>query len=133
MSHKNSNSDRSKNGNSFEKTFTNLTGINKIRKKDKPRFTNIHGNEQIIDFDFYTEINGVKIYVDVSTTFRSDRLKQKSYNALMMKNKISNDCKFYMVVKSLTENGKKKKPNLIEGIDDVYEIDEFIGILNQLR
>lgn len=131
MSHKNSNSDRSKNGNSFEKTFTELTGISKIRKKDKPRFTNSHGNEQIIDFDFYTEINGVKIYVDVSTTFRSDRLKQKSYNALMMKNKISSECKFYMVVKSLTENGKKKKPNLIEGIDNVYEISEFVGILNQ--
>jgi hypothetical protein len=131
MSHKNSNSDRSKNGNSFEKTFTELTGISKIRKKDKPRFTNSHGNEQIIDFDFYTEINGVKIYVDVSTTFRSDRLKQKSYNALMMKNKISSECKFYMVVKSLTENGKKKKPNLIEGIDNVYEISEFVDILNQ--
>jgi len=131
MSHKNSNSDRSKNGNSFEKTFTELTGISKIRKKDKPRFTNSHGNEQIIDFDFYTEINGVKTYVDVSTTFRSDRLKQKSYNALMMKNKISSECKFYMVVKSLTENGKKKKPNLIEGIDNVYEISEFVGILNQ--
>ena len=131
MSHKNSNSDRSKNGNSFEKTFTELTVISKIRKKDKPRFTNSHGNEQIIDFDFYTEINGVKTYVDVSTTFRSDRLKQKSYNALMMKNKISSECKFYMVVKSLTENGKKKKPNLIEGIDNVYEISEFVGILNQ--
>lgn len=131
MSHKNSNSDRSKNGNSFEKTFTELTGISKIRKKDKPRFTNSHGNEQIIDFDFYTEINGVKIYVDVSTTFRSDRLKQKSYNALMMKNKISSECKFYMVVKSLTENGKKKKPNLIEGIDNVYEISEFVDMLNQ--
>ena len=49
----------------------------------------------------------------------------------MMKNKISSECKFYMVVKSLTENGKKKKPNLIEGIDNVYEISEFVDILNQ--
>jgi hypothetical protein len=34
-----------------------------------------------------------------------------------------------MVVKSLTENGKTKNPKLIEGIDGVMELDEFIKLI----
>ena len=126
MSHQSSNQSRSKNGNDFEKVFTQMTGIKKMKKKDKPRFTNIHGIEQLIDFDFSTIINGEKIYIDVTTTYRSDRQKQKAYNAMMMKTKLNEECKFYMVIKSLTENGKKKTVNLLEGMDYVIEIDEFI-------
>jgi hypothetical protein len=129
MSHQSSNQSRSKNGNDFEKVFTQMTGIKKMKKKDKPRFTNIHGIEQLIDFDFSTIINGEKIYIDVTTTYRSDRQKQKAYNAMMMKTKLNEDCKFYMVIKSLTENGKKKTVNLLEGMDHVIEIDEFIKLL----
>ena len=129
MSHQSSNQSRSKNGNDFEKVFTELTGIKKMKKKDKPKFTNIHGIEQLIDFDFSTEINGTKVFIDVTTTYRSDRQKQKAYNAMMMKTKLNMDCKFYMVIKSLTENGKKKTVNLLEGMDHVIEIDEFIKLL----
>jgi hypothetical protein len=129
MSHQSSNQSRSKNGNDFEKVFTQMTGIKKMKKKDKPRFTNIHGIEQLIDFDFSTIINGEKIYIDVTTTYRSDRQKQKAYNAMMMKTKLNEECKFYMVIKSLTENGKKKTVNLLEGMDHVIEIDEFIKLL----
>jgi len=129
MSHQSSNQSRSKNGNDFEKVFTELTGIKKMKKKDKPKFTNIHGLQQLIDFDFSTEINGTKVYIDVTTTYRSDRQKQKAYNAMMMKTKLNMDCKFYMVIKSLTENGKKKTVNLLEGMDHVIEIDEFIKLL----
>lgn len=129
MSHQSSNQSRSKNGNDFEKVFTELTGIKKMKKKDKPRFTNIHGLEQLIDFDFSTEINGTKVFIDVTTTYRSDRQKQKAYNAMMMKTKLNMDCKFYMVIKSLTENGKKKTVNLLEGMDHVIEIGEFIKLL----
>ena len=129
MSHQSSNQSRSKNGNDFEKVFTQMTGIKKMKKKDKPRFTNIHGIEQLIDFDFSTVINGEKIYIDVTTTYRSDRQKQKAYNAMMMKTKLNEECKFYMVIKSLTENGKKKTVNLLEGMDHVIEIDEFIKLL----
>lgn len=129
MSHQSSNQSRSKNGNDFENVFTQMTGIKKMKKKDKPRFTNIHGIEQLIDFDFSTIINGEKIYIDVTTTYRSDRQKQKAYNAMMMKTKLNEDCKFYMVIKSLTENGKKKTVNLLEGMDYVIEIDEFIKLL----
>lgn len=129
MSHQSSNQSRSKNGNDFEKVFTELTGIKKMKKKDKPRFTNIHGLEQLIDFDFSTEINGTKVFIDVTTTYRSDRQKQKAYNAMMMKTKLNMDCKFYMVIKSLTENGKKKTVNLLEGMDHVIEIGEFVKLL----
>ena len=129
MSHQSSNQSRSKNGNDFEAYFTQMTGIKKMKKKDKPTFTNIHGIEQLIDFDFSTIINGEKIYIDVTTTYRSDRQKQKAYNAMMMKTKLNEDCKFYMVIKSLTENGKKKTVNLLEGMDHVIEIGEFIKLL----
>jgi hypothetical protein len=129
MSHQSSNQSRSKNGNDFEKVFTELTGIKKMKKKDKPKFKNIHGLEQLIDFDFSTEINGTKVFIDVTTTYRSDRQKQKAYNAMMMKTKLNMDCKFYMVIKSLTENGKKKTVNLLEGMDHVIEIGEFIKLL----
>lgn len=129
MKHNSSNKGKSNNGNKFEKEFTELTGIVKMKKKDKPTFVNSHGLVQVVDFDFATEKNGEKIYVDVTTTFRSDRLKQKSYNALMMKTKVGQPCKFYMVVKTMVEGGKKKNPILIEGIDGVMSIDEFTSYL----
>ena len=133
MKHNSSNKGKSNNGNKFEKEFTELTGIVKMRKKDKPTFVNSHGLVQVVDFDFATEKNGEKIYVDVTTTFRSDRLKQKSYNALMMKTKVGQPCKFYMVVKTMVEGGKKKNPILIEGIDGVISIDEFTSYLNDAK
>lgn len=129
MKHNSSNKGKSINGNKFEKEFTEITGIVKMKKKDKPTFVNSHGLVQVVDFDFATEKNGEKIYVDVTTTFRSDRLKQKSYNALMMKTKVGQPCKFYMVVKTMVEGGKKKNPILIEGIDGVMAIDEFTSYL----
>ena len=133
MKHNSSNKGKSINGNKFEKEFTELTGIVKMRKKDKPTFVNSHGLVQVVDFDFATEKNGEKIYVDVTTTFHSDRLKQKSYNALMMKTKVGQPCKFYMVVKTMVEGGKKKNPILIEGIDGVISIDEFTSYLNDAK
>ena len=129
MEHQSSNQSRSRNGNDFEKVFTELTGIQKMKKKDKPSFVNSHGLKQLIDFDFATEINGTKIYVDVTTTYRSDRQKQKAYNAFMMKTKLNVDCKFYMVVKSLVENGKTKTVNLLEGMDEVMDINQFIKLI----
>lgn len=131
MEHQSSNQSRSRNGNDFEKVFTELTGIQKMKKKDKPSFVNNHGLTQLIDFDFSTEINGIKVYIDVTTTYRSDRQKQKAYNALMMKNKVNMNCKFYMVVKSLTENGKPKTVNLLEGMDEVMELNDFIKLINE--
>ncbi len=130
MEHQSSNKNKSINGRAFENEFTGLTGIKKTLKKDKPRFINSHGLSQVVDFDYITTVEGNTFCIDVTTTFRSDRLKQKSYNALMMKQHTNMECKFYMVVKSITEKGKTKKPILIEGIDDVLEIGEFMKLLN---
>ena len=129
IEHQSSNKSKSINGNEFERTFTQRTGLTIIPNTEKPKFTNCHGIEQIVDYDFSTIISGVTYYIDVTTTFRSDRLKQKSYNAMIMKTILKTDCKFYMVVKSLTENGKTKNPKLIEGIDGVMELDEFIKLI----
>jgi len=130
MEHQSSNKNKSINGRAFENEFTGLTGIKKTLKKDKPRFINSHGLSQVVDFDYITTVEGNTFCIDVTTAFRSDRLKQKSYNALMMKQHTNMECKFYMVVKSFTEKGKTKKPILIEGIDDVLEIGEFMKLLN---
>lgn len=120
------NGDKSRNGNKLENYFTEQTGLKKITKKQKPTFNNSHGKKQIIDFDFHKNVNDVDIYMDLTTTYRSDRLKQKAYNALMYKNNFDKPCKFYMVIGSLIEHGKKKKPVLIEGIDGVITIEEAI-------
>ena len=100
--------------------------LNSFAKKQKPSFVNSHGKKQIIDFDFHKSVDGVDIYMDLTTTYRSDRLKQKAYNALMYKVRNEKPCKFYMVVKTMVENGKKKNPILIEGIDGVLSISDFM-------
>jgi hypothetical protein len=123
------NGDKSRNGNSLESYFTEQTGLKKFSKKQKPSFINSHGKKQVIDFDFHKNVDGVDIYMDLTTTYRSDRLKQKAYNALMYKNNFKTPCKFYMVVGKLVEHGKKKNPILIEGIDGVMLVEDVINIL----
>jgi len=129
MKHSQENGDKSRNGNKLEKYFTEQTGLSKIKKTQKPSFVNSFSRKQIIDFDFHKNVDGVDIYMDLTTTYRTDRLKQKAYNAVMYKNNFKAPCKFYMVVGSLTEHGKTKKPILIEGIDGVVEISEAIKML----
>ena len=131
MEHQVSNQNKSINGNKFEQLFTELTGLVKEKKKDKPRFLNSHGLKQIIDYDFKTIIDGVEVYIDVTTTFRSDRLKQKSYNGLLLKLKNNPNCKYFLVVKSFTEKKRKKITVLNEGIDKVIYINEFMEIFNR--
>ena len=125
------NGDKSRNGNQLESYFMEKTGLKKIQKKEKPFFTNSHGKKQIIDFDFYVKINDDDVYIDLTTTYRSDRLKQKAYNALMYKSKINKPCKFYMGVGKLVEHGKKKNPVLIEGIDGVLTVEDLVQMISK--
>ena len=83
MSHQSSNQSRSKNGNDFEKVFTQMTGIKKMKKKDKPKFTNIHGIEQLIDFDFSTIINGEKLLNTIKKLKRN--IKSKTLKNIILK------------------------------------------------
>jgi len=131
MTHSKTNQEKCLNGKSLEDKFELLTGLKKMLNKEKPFFINSLGKKQIIDFDFKTTIDGVDIFIDLTTTFRSDRLKQKAYNAIMYKTKISTDCKFYMGVGNLVENGKTKNPILIEGIDNVILVDELVELVNK--
>jgi len=64
------NGDKSRNGNSLERYFTEQTGLKKFSKKQKPSFINSHGKKQIIDFDFHKNVDGVDIYMDLTTTYR---------------------------------------------------------------
>jgi len=130
MKHSEENGDKSRNGNRLENYFVEQTGLKKFTKKQKPSFVNSHGKKQVIDFDFHKNVDGVDIYMDLTTTYRSDRLKQKAYNALMYKVRNTTPCKFYMVVGSLIEHGKKKNPILIEGIDGVITIEDAINLVS---
>ena len=49
----------------------------------------------------------------------------------MYKTKLNPNCKFYMDVGKLIENGKKKNPILIEGIDGVILVDDLIGMIKR--
>ena len=40
-------------------------------------------------------------------------------------------CKFYMVVQRMVENGKKKNPKLIDGIDGVIPLEEAIKMVKE--
>jgi len=131
MSHNIENGVKSNNGLKTEKKFSNLTNLKKTSNNEKPKFINSYGNEQIIDFDFHTTKNGVKIFIDVCSTFRSDRAKQKGYNALLYKMFISTNCKFYIGVGSLVENGSIVNPKNIEGIDGIFHIDELSKLINE--
>lgn len=122
---------KSLNGKTLEEFFELKTGLKKISQKEKPSFINCFGNEQVIDFDFKTKINGVDVLIDLTTTFRSDRVKQKAYNALMYKTNINKNVLFCVGVGTLLEDGKKRNPILIDGIDSVVLVDELIDMINQ--
>ena len=131
MEHQSSNQKKSINGTKFEQFFTKLTGLVKEVDENKPTFLNEHGLIQKVDYDFKTTIDGVKVFIDTTTTHRSCRLKQKSYNGLCSKLYVDKNSKFYVVVKSFIENGTKKNPVLIQGVDKVIDIDEFMEIFKK--
>ena len=131
VDHTKTNSFKSNNGNALENLFIKQTGIRKATKKDKPTFINEHNIKQEIDFDFMFESkDGQQIFLDITTSYRSDRIKQKGYNALLLKREYQNKGlpkpKFIIVIGNLVENGKKKKISLIEGIDEIKTVEEVI-------
>jgi hypothetical protein len=116
---------KSKNGNRFESFFEERTGLKKLLKKEKPTIVNEHGVKQIADFDFLWEKSGVKNWIDVTTSYRSDRAKQKAYNGLIAK-KIDPNCIIWMVVGDFVHNKRVQKPTSLEGLDKTIHIDEFL-------
>ena len=127
------NSKKSRNGRDFETKFSNETNLPKLRDKDKPRFINEWGKEQIIDSDFLFEDNGRNIFLDLTTTFRTDRAKQKAYNALC--SNISLPTKrneFYVVIpdeeyKEVYQ--KRTKAFSLQGLNGVISYSEAVNIV----
>ena len=131
VDHTKTNSFKSNNGNALENLFIKQTGIRKASKKDKPTFINEHNIKQEIDFDFMFESkDGQQIFLDITTSYRSDRIKQKGYNALLLKREYSNKGltkpKFIVGIGNFVENGKQKNSTLIDGIDEIKTVEEVI-------
>lgn len=122
------NGDKSRNGTNLEKLFTQKTGHKKATKFQKPKFINEFGEEQIIDTDFIIKKDDCTYFIDVTTTWRSSRAKQKAYNGLLLKLKTNIVHKYYIGVGTLIENGKKINTTKLEGVDDTLLVEELIEI-----
>ena len=67
---------------------------------------------------------------NISITFRLDSCHYKNPSErFTFGGRNDSPCKFYMVVGSLIEHGKKKNPILIEGIDGVITIEDAINLV----
>ena len=120
---------KSRNGYGLEKQFTLVTGLKKLLKADKPQFINEHGINQVVDSDYAFERDGKKIYFDLTTTYRSDRAKQKAYNAMICKLKFDHDCEFYIVAGDVKDDGSGPSVYLVEGLDGVISIESAIRMV----
>tara|TARA_Y100001938_G_C8023030_1_gene396390 strand:- start:479 stop:880 length:402 start_codon:yes stop_codon:yes gene_type:complete len=128
--HGEANGYKARNGLELENYFAEQTGLEKSGKGDKPTFTNSHGIEQVVDFDFHAEVDGVMHYLDLTTTYRSDRAKQKAYNAFVYKKLFSENCKFYIVAGDVNDN-KRRTVKLIEGLDGVISVEQAIEMVKK--
>jgi len=137
VNHSQTNSYKSNNGTALENYFIKETGIKKTCKESKPYFINEHGLEQEIDFDFvFVSNDGQEIFIDITTSYRSDRAKQKGYNAILLKSEYAKrnlpKPVFLIGVGNLVENGKEINPTLIEGIDDIVTVKEIIETIKSM-
>lgn len=103
--------------------------------------------------DFLIKVNeGHFIFIDNTTTIRSDRIKQKQWDAHGVKTAYANtsikiEC--FVIVKNLTDIGnektrqteiknvqkekeKMKNPNYYSALDKILYVDELIDYLNNL-
>jgi len=117
---------KSINGSNLEKEFKFKTGYDKAKKSQKPTFINQYGLTQIIDFDFIIEQNGIKYYIDLTASYRSDRAKQKAYNGYLLKTKTNIVHKFIIGVKTFIERGEIITATPLEGIDEICLVSELI-------
>lgn len=126
------NGDKSRNGTSLENLFIQKTGYKKAKKSEKPKFINEHCIEQEIDADFIIERDDFTYFIDVTTTWRSSRAKQKAYNGLLLKLKTDIIHKYIIGVGSLIEGDKKMNPIPLEGVDDILLVEELIQIFKKI-
>lgn len=127
------NSKKSRNGRDFETKFSQETNLPKLKDKDKPRFTNEWGKEQVIDSDFLFEDNNRNIFLDLTTTFRTDRAKQKAYNALCSKFSFpTKRNEFYVVIPDEEYEKvyqKRTKAFSLQGLNGVLSYSEAVTLV----
>jgi len=130
------NSKKSRNGRDFENRFSRETGLPKLRNKDKPTFVNEWGSTQVIDSDFLLEIGERSVFFDLTTTFRTDRAKQKAYNGLCCKLNCATRNEFYVVIPDEEYEGvyqKRKSASSLHGLDGVLSYSEAVSMIRSKR
>tara|TARA_B100000035_G_scaffold312238_1_gene323282 strand:- start:3579 stop:3989 length:411 start_codon:yes stop_codon:yes gene_type:complete len=131
------NSLKSRGGRDLENRFSRATSLKKLKGSLKPRFINEHGQEQIIDSDFCLHLKDEMLFFDLTTSFRSDRAKQKAYNGLCCKLMChENKCySFYIVVPDEEANKltKRTKRFTLKGLDGVLSFTEAVRLIGQKR
>lgn len=125
------NSEKSRNGTAFEIRFSRETGLPKLTKKRKPIFINDKGKKQIVDADFLIEIGEKKVFLDLTTSFRSDRAKQKAYNGICCKLNCTTEVEFYIVIpdehyKEVLQ--ERRSPFSLHGLDGVIPYSEAVSM-----
>lgn len=131
------NSLKSRGGRDLETYFSEVTKIPKLRESLKPRFINEHGTQQVIDSDFCLELDNETLFFDLTTSFRSDRAKQKAYNGLCCKSMCQNgkQYSFYIVIPDdeAVKYHKRTKPFALKGLDGVLSFTEAVNLIGEKR
>jgi len=117
---------KSRNGGRLQKLFTKATGIEVAKEETKATFINIHGDEELIDYDFFLHVDGIDVLIDVTTTYRLCRCKQKYYSGLVYRMYVPRPS-FYIVG---VENFEDKKPVVKHGADLLIDTQTLINHIN---
>lgn len=122
------NTNKVRHGMEFEADFIRETGIQKAKRNEKPTFVNSAGKVQTIDFDFCIPLkNGKTLFVDTTTSYGSDRGKQKAYNGLLLKLKTDIPSEYVVC----TKGWRGDEPVTLEGIDRVLYLDELAKYIKE--
>jgi hypothetical protein len=117
---------KSRNGGRLQRLFTEATGIEIAKEETKATFINIHGDEELIDYDFFLRVDGIDVLIDVTTTYRLCRCKQKYYSGLLYRMYVPRPS-FYIVA---VENFEGKTPVVKHGADLLMDTQRLINRIN---
>jgi hypothetical protein len=117
---------KSRNGGRLQKLFTEATGIETAKEETKATFNNIHGDVELIDYDFFLEIDGIDVLIDVTTSYRLCRCKQKYYSGLLYRLYVKKPS-FYIVA---VEDFEDKTPVVKHGADLLIDTQTLINHIN---
>jgi hypothetical protein len=117
---------KSRNGGRLQRLFTEATGIETAKEETKATFNNIHGDVELIDYDFFLEIDGIDVLIDVTTSYRLCRCKQKYYSGLLYRLYVKKPS-FYIVA---VEDFEDKTPVVKHGADLLIDTQTLINHIN---